>query len=292
MFQKIEKKLVSLTPAKAEKLLAFNTFKSQRKVDKRWVAKLANYINEDLFTTGHIVFAVYGENENKITYLLNGQHQSSAVLTSQKNIDVVVDKYLCPTMDDVSLLYRQVNNAKISTIQDLVKMEVDALGLNWPIRIASLVVSGAALKERMSQAHKNLKVELLKQYIKQGRFINSLFCNLPEDVLQKDIKHLFRSPVIHAILLTYEKSIKDSEIFWANVRDDNGLLRTMPEKKLLDFLRESNFDKGRGASGSNRRIVNHHEMTSRCIIAWNNYRRKKKIRAIIYHPTKPIPKAI
>jgi len=288
MFQKISKELVELTPKKAERFLSFNVFAAQRSINHKWVSGLANNIRDELFTTGHIVLAEYQNGEESQTYLLNGQHQCNSVLVANKKIDVVLDRYLCPSMDDVSLLYRQVNNAKVSTLQDLVKMEADSLGVDWSLRVASLVVSAAAMKDGLTNAHKNVKVELLKEYLRRGLFVNQIL----GDAKSSHIKHLMRSPVVCAMLTTHEKCQRDSEIFWVNVRDGEGLLRTMPEFKLREFLKESNFDRGRGAVGSNRRTVNQHEMISRCITAWNVFRKKKKCHIIKYYPTKPIPKAI
>ena len=283
MFTKFEKKLDVLTTTKAEKILSFNTFDSQRKLDLKWVSMLSEYIEKNLFTMGHIVLSMFKNNGNSTIHLLNGQHQANAVLLANKGIDAVIEKYLCPTMRDVSLLYRQVNNAKASVTQDLIKMEANSLGLEWPDKISCLIVNGAALKENKFYFHKNTKVELLKQYLEPGLYVNSIL-STEEDIMYRDVIHLFKAPVVHAMLLTLEKSASDFHPFWLNVRDGLGLSYADPAFRLREFLREVHFSRGEN--------VNRHEITSRCITAWNNFRRNKQIKKIYYHASKPIPKAI
>jgi len=292
MFQKTERKNIKLTPRIAEQLSILNTFKGQRPISTKWVNDLANSMREGLFLSGHVGLAIYKNNGASEKYLVNGQHQLQAAIISKSQPDIIYEEYLCETMDDVSLLYRQFDNHKTRSLQNLVGMEMEALGLtDWPVRIASLIVTGAAMKEGLFGAHKNVKVQLLKKYIGIGKHIKNLFTDIPEGSWQKETNHLRRGPVLHAMLLTLEKSQADSKLFWVDVRDGEGLNRAQAQYKLREFLKESNFDRGRGASGNNRRTVSQHEMTSRCITAWNAFRTNSKTR-LTYYPGKPIPKAV
>jgi len=283
MFKKVEKKLDVLTTTKAEKILSFNTFDSQRRLDQKWVTLLAGYIDKDLFTMGHIVLSMLKNNGKSTIYLLNGQHQANAVLLANKSIDAVIEKYSCPTMADVSLLYRQVNNAKVSTLQDLITMEASSLSVGWTDKISRLIVAGAALKECKTSFHKNMKAELLKEYLEPGLYINSIL-STEEDIMHRDIIHLFKPAVIHAMLLTLEQNASDFHPFWLNVRDGVRLGYTDPRLRLREFLREAHFNKDKKTSK--------HEVTSRCITAWNHFRKNKKIKNIYYHADRPIPMAI
>ena len=289
MFQKISSNLEKLTPQKAERLLTLNTFAAQRQIANKWVTELANIIREDLFTTGHIAIAKYENGDGVNRYLVNGQHTINAVMTANKTVGVVVDEFCCDTMEDVSLLYRQFDNHKARSLLDLVKMEMSSLldPGTMTARVGSLIVTGAALYEGKKGVRKNFKIELLKKYLRPGLMINQILSDT--DDWRKASKHLMRGPVIHAMYLTYYKNQQETLAFWVNVRDGEGLSKRSPELALRDFLKES-ITYGYNL---NRTIktVGPHEMTARCIRAWNLYR-KRKTGKLIYMPTKPIPKAI
>lgn len=292
MITVVTKDIQTLTTRFAERLLTYNTFKGQRKLDAEWVGNLTNIIREDLFTVGHIAVVTYANGGKPIDYLVNGQHQCNGVVAANKPVKVVFEKYLCDTMDDVSLLYEQFDNHKTRSLQNLVTMKQDALGIiEWPSKIANLTVTGAAMKEGKFNASKHVKVSLLPEYLRHGKFLRKLLTDIPSGSWAKECAHLMRGPVVSAIFTTWEKSQSDSERFWIAVRDGEGLKRTEPQHKLRDFLKESNFDRGRGAVGGARRTVNQHEMTSRCITAWNAFR-KGQSTDLKYFPGKPIPKAI
>ncbi|GAF85187.1 unnamed protein product [marine sediment metagenome] len=287
MFTKIKKESITLNVRRAEELLKLNVFKNQRPLRPMWVNDLTNKMREGLFTSGHIAVAIY----NGEKYLVNGQHQCHSAIISKMRPDVIYEEYRCDTMDDVSLLYGQFDNHKSRSLQNLVAMEMEALGLDWPRRVGSLVVSGAAMREGIGAKSKDVKVPLLKKYLPSGKQIKNILTDVDDGDTLNSYRHLTRAPVIHAMILTLEKSQSDSWRFWVDVRDGEGMKRVQPQYKLREFLKESNFDKGRGASGNNRRTVGQHEMTSRCIIAWNAYR-KNITTNLKYHPTKPIPRAV
>ncbi len=106
MFNRILSEKIKLTPAKAQRFLTLNTFKDQRSLRKNWVSDLANFIREDLFTSGQIGTAVFKNGSSDEEYLINGQHQCNAVIMANKSVTVLFEKYDCGTkMEDVSLLY-------------------------------------------------------------------------------------------------------------------------------------------------------------------------------------------
>lgn len=290
MYELLSKELTTLTPRLAERFLTYNTFEDQRPLNPRHVSTLANCIREDLFTTGEIALVDYENGNGKNTYLVNGQHQCSGVLVAGKNIDAVLERYRCESMEDVSLLYRQFDNNKPKGLSVLVKMEATALGVEWPKKISQLIVSAATIKEHARVMARNNKVELLRRYISPGHLINRIL-TISTGNWQKINKHLLRSPVVCAMMLTYDKSQKDTEIFWSEVRDGEGLKRTMPSFQLREFLKETNYDRGNSAQGNGKRIATEHEMISRSITAWNAFRMRESRVNLKYYPGKPIPKA-
>lgn len=293
MFEKIESKQRKLSPSEAERVLKLNTFAGQRNLNPNHIAMLTKYIHEGTFLTGNIAVAMFhADNGARIPFLVNGQHQCHAVLKSGKTIDVLYERYNCPTIDDVGLLYGMFDNHKNRSLQNLVHFEKETVyNLDWSSRVASLVVSGASLMRygRGSRIQKVEKVRLLGEFLPQGAFINDLLTNTPDNKPSKETRHLRRGPVIHAILLTWDKSQKGTKEFWTQVRDGEGLSKSMPSFKLREFLKESSYSVGMAVNANQRRVVSHHEMVSKCITAWNAYRSGNKT-ILRYYPSRPIPR--
>lgn len=293
MFTKIKSQKMELTPKIAERLLLLNTFEGQRQLRPWWVSELANRIRDGVFTCGHVAIAIYtngsGEPEK---FQVNGQHQCNGVLVANKSVDVMYEEYDCGTdMENVSYLYRQFDSHAGRSIDNLVKMELLALKLDWPVRIGQLVVRGASLLKGQEGAHKNHKIALIKAHIEHGNFVNNILtCCSADEKKFATTKHLLRGSVVHAMILTYEKSQKSAKDFWENVRDGEGLKKSQPEYVLREFLKDTSINRGRGATVFKNRTCSDHEVTSKCISAWNAYRRGEKT-VLKYFASKPIPKA-
>jgi len=298
MFKKISSEIIKLSPRAAERFLTLNIYPHQRPLRPNWVSDLANFAREGTFLTGHIAIAeIWFDMETgasldaAISIMVNGQHQCNAIITANKTVDANLEKFVCNNPEDLSLLYRQFDNNKGRSLQNIVKFEAGAIGLKWPVKAASLLVTAAAHKEGLERAHKNRKVEVLADYLKQGEFLNRLLFVKHEGTNLKDYAHMMRSPVVLAMLYTWEKSQADSEKFWTQVRDGIDLKRDMPSKKVMKFLERYTYAHGNGARGPHARMVNLKEMTSKCITGWNAFR-KGVPTDLKYYPDKPIPKAI
>lgn len=292
MYNKIVSRKEKLTVEKAGKYLEYNTFSQQRKLRDTWVDILGEIVREGLFTIGNISVALYKNGSGqKERYLVNGQHQANMVLKTGVPVDVIYEEYDCnESMEDVSLLYRQFDNHAGRSLQNKVKIEMAAQGIDWPDRIASLVVSAAALNEGIRAGHGNKKVELLKKYREYGNFINSIFVHKDTYSVTKENKHLARASVAHAMIMTYDKCHEDSENFWEAVRDGDSLPRSDSRKVLRDFLMSITAKTGRGASYY-KNFRSNHEITSKCITAWNAFRIGTTTQ-LKYFCDKQIPRAI
>jgi len=167
-----------------------------------------------------------------------------------------------------------------------VKVEMDSLALDWPAKIGSLVVGAAAHGKNFTA---NQKVELLKHHQKFGKFLYRLI-GISENGgnVALEASHMRRLPVVYAILQTFTKSQDASDTFWRQVRDGEGLRRSMPTYKLRNYLLTHNYGFGRGALGV--KVSTFHEMTSKCITAWNAYR-KGVATDLKYYISKEIPKS-
>jgi hypothetical protein len=80
-------------------------------------------------------------------------------------------------------------------------------------------------------------------------------------------------------------------MFWKQVRDGEGLTRSMPSHKFREYLMTHNYGVGRGTQGAPGHVVSFHEMVSKGVTAWNAFR-KGKTTDLKYFPGKPIPEAL
>jgi len=291
MFKKKSKKTMKITPRDAERILQMKFFGAQRPLRPRWVSTLANIIREDLFLNGEIGTAILKYDGNT-EVLINGQHQCHAVIVANKAIEVEYTTYECDTPDDTSTLYAQFDNHSPRSLANVVKAHAFTMNLDWPNKCCSLLVGAAAVKENIETAPKYQKSELLDTYLKQGQFIHDLlFVSMNGANIHKDSAHLRRLPTVYAMLHTWEKSQSESAIFWKQVRDGEGLSRTMPAFKLRNYLMTTNYHRGRGTQGVPGKTATFHEMVSKSIVAWNAFR-KHTTTDLKYYRDKPIPRVV
>lgn len=287
MFKVIKKDIVKVTPQKAEEFLKINTFEEQRPIKLKHVAYLKRVINEGTFITAEIGVASLNY-DSKRSVLVNGQHTSLAVKETGKTVDALVETFAVDSSEDLSILYRQFDAQASRSLADISRPEAYALGIDWMPKITSLVISTACLKENKTSIHKSLKVELLRKYLPFGKFLNSFLHN--KEVDSQNVKILLRSAVTHAILLSWERSQEDTKHFWTQVRDGENLKKYSPMWKLRNYLQQTGVNYGRGANAGLRSST-YHEMTSKCIAAWNAYRKNENT-DLKYYREKPIPRAI
>jgi len=279
--------VVQISPRMAEKLLVHNGFDGQRPLRPKRISHLANEMRRGEFTTATIGLAKENYNGGRFM-LVNGQHTLNACIVSGATITAVVEKYDCEDPRDISLLYQKYDDSARS-LSDVVKMECVSLGIQWPLRIAQLVVTGLAMRCGGRGMSKSEKAALLKDNLQVGAFINKVFNTDVEK--GTSIKHMTKGPVVAAMAATWEKCQRDAEIFWAQVRDGEGLSKSMPSYRVREYLRETVSDFGAGARVIGMRRATDHEIISKCISGWNAYRRKQST-ALKYFADKPIPAAV
>jgi hypothetical protein len=287
MYQLISRKIKEVTPNLAEQFLKANIYDGQRPVSDKQLRVLSDAIDSGLFTVGHIAIAKQGWNGND-SMMANGQHQCNAVISTGIPINAVVEEYNCKTPEDFSLLYRQFDNNKSRTLDEVTLPEARALNLNWHRMIIKAVMAGMGFIEGHTGVHKNKRVECLKKYVTEGNFINdTLSC-----VKSTESKHLRRGAVVAAMMITFKKCSHDAEIFWEEVRDGEGLKGNSPSLKLRNYLLSTNCGFGRGVNAPSLNAAgSYREMYSKCIIAWNAYRRGDSTQ-LKFFADKKMPKAI
>lgn len=285
MFEKVRRRIERVDDTKAGEFLSMTKFFGQRPLKKRHVKDLEKKMMDGTFLTGDIAYAKLCYNGGE-TVLVNGQHQCNAVVNTGATIDAVVTEYECYEPEDVSLLYRQFDDNAIRSIQDRIRVEAIALGVDWPANVASLVVASIAFIRGKNAASRNEKVELLKESIAEGAFVNSILAGQSQRSA-----FIFRIPVVIAMILTWKVSRQDAWKFWISVRDGEELKKTMPEYALRNFLLRVKMSTHKIVQKNTQENVDAKEILARCITAWNAFRKSEKT-ALKYYADKPIPKAI
>jgi hypothetical protein len=289
MFELVSSKIKMVTPEMAERFIECNHYQGQRPIRPRHLRGLIKAIETGRFHIGHIVTARQGWNGND-DLGANGQHQCMAVIHTGKTIRAVVEEYACKTPEDFAELYRQFDVHASRNLAERALPEVIALNLDWKKRFITVMLSGIAIVEgkTIQEDNKNAKIEGIKKYTKEGNAINEIITcvNVSES------KHLMRSPVIAAMIVTCRKNSADFEEFWEQVRDGENLKGSSPALKLRNFLLSTtvSIGKGRDAEYLNK-AASVKEMYSKCIAAWNAYRTHGKT-ALRYYPDKEAPRAI
>ena len=277
MFKLFERRLQRIDPSDASLLRRKDILDDQRPIDWAHVEMLKNEILNDTFLTGDIGLAYF---EDKI-FLVNGQHTIFAVEKANKQIEATVSKYKCETKLDVSKLFRCYDNNRVRSLKDNGRVEANALGYEWKSRTRELVITAASIQCGLNSkaGTKNKKVELLSMYKKQGDFLDKIL------EPHNRSKHLMRGAIVDAIFRTFNKDEEDAYVFWEGVKSGEQLNINDPEYLLRDFLLVSRM-RGTGIRACDREVL------YKCLSAWNNFRRKNKLKILKYSVSFPIPKAI
>lgn len=281
MYELIEKpSLQTINAKRAKELLALNTMDCQRNLRPSHVSMLERKMKEGLFRIGNVALAKNCKNNQEV--VVNGQHTLTACANSGFTIQALVEKYKYYTPEDLSLLYQQFDPSGAGrSLADLVKVEAHALGLDWPDRIAALVVAGASIL-LSGRLIGDQKAQLLKQNIREGQFIHDI-------VVGGDSDHLKRRGVAAAMIKTWQKNKSGAVEFWTKVRDGELIRRTDPEHHLRSFLLGHHSRQGNHGSIPSKMLVHDHEYMYRCITAWNASRRGVQLSVFKYLKDCPIP---
>lgn len=299
---------VTLTPVLAQEYLnKYNNYPAQRVPRPVHVDELAAKMVDGRFHEGRICLATLDDGDSKTTHLLDGQHVCLACIKSGTTVQIRLYKPTCDEEIDLATLFKQFEN-QARSISDFNNAEAIALGVGWQNWIVNLIVGAAAFDRvptlRMSNSSgdaggkkkagvteftKERKSQLLREYLREGMFVNKIMTSLPGngDVARSiHVRHLRKVPVVYAMIKTWAKNQKDAETFWMRVRDGEQLTKDMPEMKLREFLIQINSIHA-GSQYSYRKATNH-ELIYRCVNAWNAFRTNQPTN-LRYYFDKPIP---
>jgi hypothetical protein len=287
----VSREIIEVDVEKAKKYLEYNSFKSQRKLNKDHVNDLAKKMKNNLFTTAEIALATKNTQDDVV--LANGQHVCSAIVLSGKPQYCTVSVYKVFTELGLSELFRQFDGHKKRNIQDMVRVEKDSLSLSWNNKLATILVTAASIEKlslpNFESYSKNFspddKTKLLRDYLEEGNFIKRIVYDESDSIP----RHLQKGPIYYVMFNTWRIAPKDAHSFWTRVRDGENLTKKMPEFILREFLLKASSFSSRKEK-QYRRATNH-EIVFKCRVAWNNFREGKQT-AIKYFPDKNPPELV
>ena len=299
MLQLAERRMVELDPSLASHYLQYNEYKGQRPARRVHINYLANKIVSGDFRFGEVAFAVFNNGQKDL--MMNGQHVCHAVIESETTVPCMLERYYVDNDIDVADLFKQFEILGRSQ-KDFVNSERVALGLDWPLWVASLVVAAATIEKSGSNSFtgktyiggskdpqgrsftKEVKAKYLREYQAEGEFVVSIL--MPDRTASKKIAtHMNRAAVVFVMMQTYRIDKDDAKRFWMRVRDGENLTSGMSEMKLREYLL---LRRGVSAPVHYHRATNH-EYVYKSILAWNSFRTGKPT-SLSYRPSKQPPK--
>lgn len=287
---KAKASLITVTPKKAEEFLSHNTYAGQRNASSRHIQEIGDKLSDGRFHIGNVALVYNGS-----TILADGQHQCHACVATGKSFKAVLQEYTVEegdTKEDIARVFSQFNVDKSRTRGDIAWIHGCQLGMSeWPRRCVTIcntaigwLESGLSSKNYVSLT-KDQNAALLGKYKKQCQFVY--------DVLFSEggrHRHMMRSPVVAAMIVTCTRSRQDAEKFWCSVRDGDLLTRGAPAFVLREWLMRAVVTMGSAARGE-REKSDSREMYSRCIVAWNAFRNGEDRAHLKYSQKSPTPKA-
>lgn len=281
-------KTVKLTRKLAQEYALMERAPHDRELQPRRLDHIARIIGEDRFRPPEWVSAYCAA--TGVLYRINGKHTSTVVSSLNKipdNLKAIVSKYECDTLEDVADLYATFD-AKFTTrsARDIytvfgqshpaltdVQSHVLALcasGINYGLHEA--VASRVPVEERARKLLENPEFVL---------FVSSL------NVRSMEYRWMARAAVIAAMYRVWVRSKTGCVTFWKSVRDGDDPDPQSASRVLQRWLMTTSLSSKNSVHTEVNRSTDH-EMLSRCIMAYNSWRKGKALETR-YQADKPTP---
>jgi len=281
MWNVIEETKTRFSPALAQKLLLYNNHPDQRTLKTPKLNRYANKMREGLWLpTANVSLAMI----NGTTFMANGQHFLNSIIQTGITQNGTLIRVTTDN-EGFSKLYRQFDSRdQARTMEDYVRIEINALDVEWKPRTASLIARALAFITDQIKLTESDQVDLLRPHSKEAAFVSYIV-----DKISPSPKHMTKKPIIIPMILTWQKCQKDAIEFWQQVRDGENLSSQMPSYRLREWLRTLVL---RG-NAITKATTTEKEVIVRCILCWNAFRKNRKIKTLPrYVIDRPIPKAI
>lgn len=231
--------------------------------------------------------------ETNCVYRVNGKHTSLLLSKQPKLPDfyVTVERWGCDTLTDLGNLYNTYDSNLGSRTNSDINMAFAAAIPSLrdvPQKLINMTVTAAAFLKWDENTRRRIpQAERAEELMDRSDFVPWL-----QDVVKTTTtskmglsKHLLRSPVVCAMLATYDRAPVVAKKFWTEVRDESAPDRNDPTRILARFLVRAVVGGGRSVG---KDAVGQREMYVKCIRAWNSYR-SGEATSLQYREADPLP---
>lgn len=234
--------------------------------------------------------------ETNCIYRVNGKHTATMLskLDPIPDFHVTIERYVCDTLNDVASLYntfdsklasrttRDMNLAFAATIRELD---------NVPERFIHYTVTAAAvLKQGLEKAKDIPPAEKAELLIDAYPFAVWLTKLMPSGTRSgTSYYHLSRTPVVNAMMATWNRAPQKAEEFWSLVISEEARTPDHPTRQIGKYLLRVALAGGATTGHSrNRTLVTPREIYVKCLHAWNAWR-KDEPTTLRYVKDAPVP---
>ena len=264
MIKETNVQVLELSPKEADQLLGINEFPSQRKL----TAEIVRQYTENMHKKSHrrVEIAIAKVKETGKTFLMNGQHNCTAIKEYGKPYPALLTQYDCDTMMDANDLFNtfDISNrrterqfiAGAKEVYDQRLRKCSNLLLQY-CGSALLNLNGNDPAPAGCDRHdltKTLKMKYCDQYVEEVLFVEQFFSH----------KHLKEVGVITAMICSYRVDPDAAQEFWDKVATGEMLSYNDPILNLREALLHGNSIR----SGAVRK----HDVYKVCAAYWNTWR--------------------
>ena len=276
-----KRRKLKFTHEEAYKLLDLDDFDGDRKLKQNHVDRLVRAMLRGTFHSEWVTLIIC--TLNGTVFRMNGQHTAWARLEMPKTwkCDVEMLEYDAKSEQDMRMLYASIDRASPRTKANVIESYLAGSEEFKDVKARSLrVVSQgfaqwfwATNNERNKHDGDDIAYLLKTDYydltIKVLAFLDKLS--------PVEHKHVFRAPVVAAMLATFNKAPQIALEFWTPVADGVGLeKRGDPRLKLRTWLLQTAVGYGRGGS-SDKEKVTQELMFRQSVGCWNAFRQGRTL---------------
>lgn len=235
-------------------------FERQRKISPINVNRLAEEMRQGRFTPGTQIYVCVLPSGEQV--IVNGNHTLEAVHASGTPQVLVVTRKHVKDIDEAGKLYAVFDIHKARTWLDSIK----ATGMNegeTASRTSKVLAALGVIENRFDQGGANLNgVSRLGRIERAAEYEESatLFFTSIDGASKEGGRFVKRAPIMAVALTTFRYQPSLAMEFWGDFSHDDGLTAGMPERALMNYLRNN-----RGGGGAAVRKL----QTRAAALAWN-----------------------
>lgn len=236
-------------------------------------------------------------------YRINGKHTSTLlsdplILSKCADLVVFVEHYRAPTMEQASALYATFDSRDSIRSQSDINRQFSSTNealSRIPSKRLSAYVTGLCIRylgwQYLAKFSAGKRSALMFKYIDRALWLENIFANL-DQVNQILVR---RGAVIAAMLATYDVDVPTASVFWNWVVTGEHVEKDHQTRVLREWLMRTIMVGGRRNSqstGNSSGYADAREFYTRCIQAWNGFRKNQYVKLSRYHSNTPIPQAV